>query len=106
MTNRLNRGIPRIPHADQKAAAVRMRSKVPAVPDCSTASQPTKSNKELIMSAVLPNLSARDAVVADIPYTLDSGEKLVNETFGAGDVSRRRTGAVDQRAMRIANGRL
>lgn len=58
------------------------------------------------MSSVMLNPSVRDAVTADIPYTLDTGEKLVNETFASGDISRHRTGALDIRAMRIANGRL
>jgi len=58
------------------------------------------------MSSVMLNPSVRDAVTADIPYTRDTGEKLVNETFASGDISRHRTGVLDIRAMRIANGRL
>jgi len=41
----------------------------------------------------------------DIPYTLNTGEKLVNETFGPGDISRRRTGVIEPRAMAMENGR-
>lgn len=43
--------------------------------------------------------------MAEIPYTLDTGEKLVNETFGPNNVRRRRTGTVDPRPMNIQNGR-
>ncbi len=46
-----------------------------------------------------------EAVTADIPYTFDTGEKLVNETFGPNNIHRRRTGAMDWRPMRIENGR-
>jgi hypothetical protein len=47
-----------------------------------------------------------EAVTVDIPYTVDSGEKLVNETFGPNNVRRRRTGAGDFRKMTVRNGRL
>lgn len=47
--------------------------------------------------------SARTLV--EIPYTLNTGEKLVNETFGPGDISRRKTGAADPRLMPMENGR-
>lgn len=46
-----------------------------------------------------------DALVAEIPYTVDTGEKLVNETFGLDDISRRRTGTQVPRPMTIRNGR-
>ncbi len=42
----------------------------------------------------------------EIPYTVDTGEKLVNETFGPDDISRRRTGVIDSRRMPMADGRL
>src|SRR5262245_37032875 len=45
------------------------------------------------------------AVTAEIPYTLDTGERLVNETFGPNNIRRRRTGMVDPRRMNIQNGR-
>ena len=33
---------------------------------------------------------ASEAVVADIAYTIDTGEKLVNETFGPNSIRRRK----------------
>jgi hypothetical protein len=47
-----------------------------------------------------------DGVISDIGYAIDTGEKPVNETFEAGQIIRRRTGATEQRPMRIRNGRL
>jgi hypothetical protein len=49
---------------------------------------------------------ATEALTAEIPYTIDTGEKLVNETFGPNNIRRRRTGAHDLRPMTILNGRL
>jgi hypothetical protein len=46
-----------------------------------------------------------DVVNVDIPYTVDTDEKIVNETFGPGDISRRRTGTLDHRSMNIESGR-
>jgi hypothetical protein len=46
-----------------------------------------------------------EAVTVDIPYTVDTGEKLVNETFGPNNIRRRRTGADDLRKMAVRNGR-
>ncbi len=43
--------------------------------------------------------------VAEIPYTADTGEKLVNETFGPNNIRRRKTGAADMRPMEICDGR-
>src|SRR5438270_8738935 len=43
--------------------------------------------------------------IAEIPYTVDTGEKLVNETYGPNNIRRRKTGAVDMRPMEIADGR-
>ena len=43
--------------------------------------------------------------LVEIPYTLNTGEKLVNETFGPDDISRRKTGALDMRPMPMENGR-
>lgn len=44
-------------------------------------------------------------ITAQIPYTLETGEKLVNETFGPNNIRRRRTGNQDFRPMQIRNGR-
>jgi hypothetical protein len=44
-------------------------------------------------------------VTAAIPYTVDTDEKLVNETFGPNNIHRRRTGAHELRTMSIRNGR-
>ncbi len=42
---------------------------------------------------------------ADITYTRDTGEKLVNETFGPNNIRRRITGAEERHRVEIANGR-
>ena len=47
-----------------------------------------------------------ESVTVDIPYTVDTGEKLVNETFGPNSIRRSRTGTEDKRPMAVANGRL
>jgi len=44
-------------------------------------------------------------VTADIGYAIDTGVKPVNETFAAGQIIRRRTGATEQRTMRIRDAR-
>jgi hypothetical protein len=44
-------------------------------------------------------------VTAEIGYAIDTGIKPVNETFDAGQVIRRRTGATEQRLMRIRDAR-
>ena len=45
-------------------------------------------------------------MIADIPYTLDNGEKLVNETFGPNNIRRRRSGGTpDPRPMTVEDGR-
>ena len=43
---------------------------------------------------------------AGIPYTVDTGEKLVNETFGPNNIRRRKTGTHDLMPMSVRNGRL
>jgi len=48
---------------------------------------------------------ASEPLIAVIPYVLDTGEKLINETFGRNDIRRRRTGMLDPRPMSIRNGR-
>jgi hypothetical protein len=44
-------------------------------------------------------------ITAEIPYTVDTGEKLVNETFGPNNIRRRKTGTEDPRPMNVADGR-
>src|SRR6476646_3777758 len=44
-------------------------------------------------------------VTAEIPYTVDTGEKRVNETFGPNNIRRRTTGSSERRAMSIEDGR-
>ena len=57
------------------------------------------------MSHAVRDLSAVEAVTAEIPYTLDTGEQLVNETYGPNNIRRRRTGASDFHPMTVRNGR-
>jgi hypothetical protein len=45
------------------------------------------------------------AVIAEIGYAVDTGVKPVNETFEAGQIIRRRTGATEQRLICICDGR-
>jgi hypothetical protein len=44
-------------------------------------------------------------VQAEIVYTRDSGEKLINETFGPNNIRRRTSGAEEKHRVEIANGR-
>ena len=44
-------------------------------------------------------------LTVDIPYTLDTGEPLVNETFGPNNIRRRKTGNVDLHPMPVEDGR-
>jgi hypothetical protein len=44
-------------------------------------------------------------ITAQIPYTLDTGEKLVNETFGPNNIQRRTQGTVVKQPMSVADGR-
>jgi len=44
-------------------------------------------------------------ITAQIPYTLETGDTLVNETFGPNNIRRRRTGTLDPREMRVEDGR-
>lgn len=57
------------------------------------------------MNQAIQNSSAGEALTAEIPYTVDTGEKLVNETFGPNNIHRRRSGTLDMRPMSIRNGR-
>ncbi len=49
--------------------------------------------------------SEAGSVTAELTYTVDTGVKPVNETFGPGNIYRRTTGAHEQRPMRIEDGR-
>ena len=51
------------------------------------------------MQATMP------ALTADIPYIIDTGEKLINETFGPNNIRRHRTGTQELRPMEIRDGR-
>jgi hypothetical protein len=44
-------------------------------------------------------------LTAEIPYTLETNEKLVNETFGPNNIRRRKTGGLDLHPMTIQDGR-
>jgi hypothetical protein len=57
------------------------------------------------MNQALQNHAATDILTAEIPYTIDNGEKLVNESFGPNNIRRRRTGTQDWRPMSIQNAR-
>jgi len=57
----------------------------------------TQANQERLVS---------EALTVEIPYTADTGERLVNETFGPNNIRRRRTGTEDRRRVSIQNGRL
>src|SRR3989337_725428 len=46
-----------------------------------------------------------EAITAGIPYTLDTGEKLVSETSGPGNIHSRRTGTRELKPMAVRNGR-
>ena len=42
---------------------------------------------------------------AEIPYVVNTGEKLINETFGPNNIRRRRTGIQEMKRVNIHNGR-
>jgi len=44
-------------------------------------------------------------ITADLTYTVDTGEKPVNETFGPGNIRRKTTGTVELHPVRIRDGR-
>jgi hypothetical protein len=56
----------------------------------------TQANQDLLVS---------EALTVEMPYTADTGEKLVNETFGPNNIRRRRTGTEERRWVSIQNGR-
>ncbi|MGH7852311.1 MAG: CmcJ/NvfI family oxidoreductase [Candidatus Binatia bacterium] len=45
-------------------------------------------------------------VTVEIPYTVETGESLVNETFGPNNIRRRKTGTHELKPMAIQDGRL
>ncbi len=45
------------------------------------------------------------AIEAVLTYAINTGEMHVNETMGEGDMSRKRQGAVEEKTMRIRDGR-
>jgi hypothetical protein len=45
-------------------------------------------------------------ITVGIPYAVDTGEKLVNETFGPNNIRRRKTGDHQLMPMAVRNGRL
>ncbi len=47
-----------------------------------------------------------ETLTVDIPYTVDTGEKIVNETFGPNNIRRRKTGTQELKPMTVRNGRL
>ncbi len=49
--------------------------------------------------------SSSEVLTADIPYTTDTGEKLVNETFGPSNIHRRSSGTLEWRRVPIRDGR-
>jgi hypothetical protein len=46
-----------------------------------------------------------ESVIAELAYTIDTGKKPVNETFGPNNIHRREVGRQEQRAVEIRNGR-
>jgi hypothetical protein len=58
------------------------------------------------MQSAARNQSPGTTVAAPITYSLDTGEKPVNETLEAGQVIGRRTGATERRITQIQDGRV
>lgn len=54
----------------------------------------------------MSSATAASSLSARIPYTLDTGEKLVNSTFGPNNIRRSASGTIDWRDVSIRNGRL
>jgi hypothetical protein len=57
------------------------------------------------MSQVPRASAVSKALIAEIPYTVDTGEKLVNETFGPNNIRRRSSGTLEWRRVNIRDGR-
>jgi hypothetical protein len=49
--------------------------------------------------------SGSEALTAEIPYTADTGETLVNETFGPSNIRRRSSGTLEWRRVPVHDGR-
>lgn len=47
-----------------------------------------------------------EAVTVQLPYTVDNGEVLVNESFGPKNIHGRRSGTVELKPMTLLNGRV
>ncbi|HEX5605970.1 MAG TPA: CmcJ/NvfI family oxidoreductase [Candidatus Binatia bacterium] len=47
-----------------------------------------------------------EAVTVQLPYTVDDGEVLVNESFGPKNIHGRRSGTVELKTMTLLNGRV
>lgn len=50
-------------------------------------------------------MDAQPDIVAELTFTIATGEALVNETFGAGNIERRNTGTLERRAVAIRDAR-
>ncbi len=46
-----------------------------------------------------------EALTVEIPYTVDTGEALVNESFGPKNIHGRRSGTVELKTIKLLNGR-
>jgi len=57
------------------------------------------------MAAVMPGTGTHAEIVAGLHYTVDTGTKPVNETFGPNNIRRRVSGEHEVRQMTIRNGR-
>ncbi len=57
------------------------------------------------MNQVVDTPVANQALTAEIPYALITGEKFVNETFGPNNIRRRTSGSYEKRPMQIRDGR-
>jgi hypothetical protein len=49
--------------------------------------------------------SGSEALIAEIPYTAATGEKLVNETFGPNNIRRRSSGTLEWLRVNVRDGR-
>jgi hypothetical protein len=58
-----------------------------------------------VLAPMSSTLADAPVVTAGIPYTVDTGETLVNETFGPNNIHRRKTGVHELREMTVRNGR-
>ena len=52
-----------------------------------------------------PSVAAPAEITADLSYTIDTGVKPVNETFGPGNIHRRVSGSFEHKPVRIRDGR-